>query len=58
MQGLLQVFLSNFVNTLAEGIHKIKWKNGQDDKKCVTCGTTYKVYGCFLEYKNFRDNLI
>ena len=29
--------LSNFVNNLAEGIHKVKWKYGHDDKKCKTC---------------------
>ena len=26
--------LSNIVNTLAEGIYKIKFKYGYDDKKC------------------------
>ena len=36
--------LSNLVNNLAEGIHKIKCKYGQDDKKCETCGIKKK--GC------------
>ena len=29
--------LSNLVNNLSEGIHKIKCKYGHDDKKCQTC---------------------
>ena len=29
--------LSNFVNNLAKGINKIKWKYGHDDKQCDTC---------------------
>ena len=36
--------LSNLVNNLFEGIHKIKCKLGNNDKKC------------FLEYKNFKDH--
>ena len=34
--------LSNFVDNVTEGIHKIK----------------YKDYDCFLEYENVKDNLI
>ena len=34
--------LSNFLDYLAEGIHKIKWKD----------------YGCFLEYESVNDNSI
>ena len=29
--------LSNLVNNLSEGVHKIKCKYGHDDKKCETC---------------------
>ena len=29
--------LSNFVNNLSEGIHKIKCKYGHNDKKCEIC---------------------
>ena len=29
--------LSILVNNLYEGIHRIKYKYGQDDKKCETC---------------------
>ena len=29
--------LSNPVNNLSEGIHKIECKYGHDDKKCETC---------------------
>ena len=30
--------LSNIVDNLSERIHRIKFKYGQDDKKCETCG--------------------
>ena len=30
--------LSNLVNDLSEGIHKIKYKFGPEDKKCQICG--------------------
>ena len=39
-------------------IHRIKCKYGHDDKKCETCGIKYKCCDCFLEYMNFKDNLI
>ena len=41
--------LSNLVNNLSEGIHKIKCKYRQDDKKCETSGISHKVCNCFLE---------
>ena len=47
--------LSNLVNNLSEGVHKINSKFGHDDKKCEICGITYK---CFLEYINFKDDVI
>ena len=50
--------LSNLVNNLSEGIHRIKSKCGHNDKKCETCGITYKVCDCFLEYTNFKDDLL
>ena len=50
--------LSNFVSNLSEGIHKIKCKHGHDDEKCETCRIKCKWYDCFLEYANFKDNLI
>ena len=50
--------LSNLVNNLSEGIHRIKCKYGHDDKKCETCGIKYKHCDCFLEYTNFKDDLI
>ena len=50
--------LSNLVNNLSGGIHRIKCKFGQDDKKCETCGIKYKSYDCFLEHTNFKDDLI
>ena len=47
--------LSNLVNNLAEGIHKIKCKYGHDDKKCETSRIQYKGCDCFLEYENFKE---
>ena len=49
--------LSNLVNNLSEGIHKIKWKYEHDDKKCESYGIKYKYCDCFLEYTNFKDDL-
>ena len=50
--------LSKLVNNLSEGIHRIKCKYGNDDRKCETCGIKYKYCDCFFEYMNFKDNLI
>ena len=50
--------LSNIVNNLSEGIHKVKSKYGQNDKKQETCGIKHKYWGCFLEYTNLKDDLI
>ena len=48
--------LSNLVNNLCEGIHKIKCKFGHDDKKFETCGIKLKYCNYFLEYINFKDD--
>ena len=45
--------LSNLVINFSERVHKIKCEYRHDDKKCETCGISYKVCDCFLEYKNF-----
>ena len=50
--------LSNLINDLSEGVHRIKYKFGHDDKKCEACGIQYKYSHCFLEYINFKDDLI
>ena len=50
--------LLNLFNNLAEEIHRIKCKFGHDDKKWETCGIEYKCCNCFLEYTNFKDDLI
>ena len=50
--------LSNLVKNLSKGIHRIKYKYGHDDKKCETYGIKYKYCDCFLEYTNFKDDLI
>ena len=50
--------LSNLVNNLPEGIHKIKCKYRHDDKKCQIRRIKYKYCDCFFEYTNFRYDLI
>ena len=50
--------LSNVVNNLSEGIHKTKCKYSDDTKKCKTCGIKYKYCDCFLEYTNFKEDLV
>ena len=47
--------LSNLANHLSEGIHRIKCKYGHNDKKC---DIMIKYCDCFLEYANFKANLI
>ena len=48
----------NLLNNLFERLHRIKCKFKHDDKKCETCRIKYKYYDCFLEYTNFKDDLI
>ena len=50
--------LSNLLNNLSEGIDKIKCKYGHNYKKCEACGITYEVCDCFLEYTNFKHDLL
>ena len=50
--------LTNLVNNLSEGIHRIKCKFGHDDEKCETCGIKYKYCDCFLKYTKFKDDLM
>ena len=50
--------LSDLVNNLPEGIHRIKCKHRNDDKKRETCGIKYKYCDCFLEHISFIDDLI
>ena len=50
--------LSNLVHKLSEGIHRIKYKYGHDDKKSEICGIKYNYCNCSLEYTNFKDTLI
>ena len=46
--------LSNLVNNLSEGTHRVKFKYKHDDKKCETCGIKYKYCDRFLEYTNLK----
>ena len=50
--------LSNIVDNFSEWIHKIKCKYEHNDKKCENCRIKYKYCDCFLEYTNFKDDLI
>ena len=50
--------LSNLVNNLSEGIHKIKCKYEHNNKKCETFTIKYKYCDCFLEHTSFKDDLI
>ena len=43
--------LSNIANNFSEEIHRNKSKFRHNDKKCKYCDY-------FLEYKNFKDDLI
>ena len=48
--------LSNLVNNLSEGIHRIKCKYEHDDKKCETCVIKYKHCDYLIEYINFKSD--
>ena len=48
----------NLVNNLSEGIHKTKCKFVHEDKKCETRRSKYNYLDCFVEYTNFKDDLI
>ena len=50
--------LSSLVNNLTEDLQWVKCKSEHDDKKCETCGIKYKYCNWFLEYKNFKGDLI
>ena len=54
----MATLLTNLVNNLSEGRHRIKSKLGHDDKKCETHRIKFKHCYCFLEYTNFKDDLI
>ena len=41
-----------------EEIHKIICKYGHSNKKCETCRIKCKYCDYFLEYKNFKDDLM
>ena len=44
---------SDLVNSLSEGIDKVKCKFGHNNKKCETYGIRYIACDCFIEYANF-----
>ena len=46
--------LLNLANNPSVGVHRIEYKLEHSDKKCESCGITYEVCNCFLEYTNFK----
>ena len=46
--------LSNLVNNLAEGVHKIKCKYGHDNKKCETRGVNTNIVNAALNTKMLK----
>ena len=46
--------LLNIVNNLSERIHRIKFKYGQDDKKCETCGIFISIATVFLNIQTLK----
>ena len=54
----MAISILNLVNNLYQEIHVIRCKSGRNDKKCETCGIKYMYCDFFLQYTNFKDNLI
>ena len=50
--------LSNSVNNVATGIHKIIFKYANDNKKYETYRTKYNSSECCLQQTNVKDALI
>ena len=50
--------LSNLVDNLSEGIHKIKCKYGHNDKKCETCRIKYMSIATVFLNTHFKYDLI
>ena len=58
-QGLWQACYQMLsITNLSKEFQKIKCKYGHDDKRCETCRIKYKCCKSFLEYINFKDDLI
>ena len=55
---LIASSLSNLVSNISEGIHKTKCEYGHNDIKCETYRIKYNYWDCFLEYTNFKHDLI
>ena len=55
-QDLWQVH--DLVNNFSEGIHRIKCRFRHDHRKCEACAIKCNYCDCFLEYINFKNNLI
>ena len=50
--------LLNLVKNLSERVHRIKCKFVRKDKKCEIREFIFKYCNCFLEYMNFKYDLI
>ena len=52
-------FMANSLSILSIiFLQEFNCKLEHEDKKCETCGIKYKYCNFFLEYKNFKDDLI
>lgn len=54
----MATLLSNLVNHIDGGIHKIKFKDGHCNKKCELCGIKYKDLEHFFEYTKVKYDLM
>ena len=46
--------LSNLVNNLPEGLHRIRCTLGDEGKKCENCGIKYKYCHCFFNIQTLK----
>ena len=53
-----QILCNLIKSNLSVEIHRSKWKFGHNDKKYEICGIKCKNTDWFLEYENFKNDLI
>ena len=54
----MATLLSNLVNNIDGGIHKIKFIDGHCNKKCELCGIKCKDLEHFFEYTKVKYHLM
>ena len=55
---LMTSSLSNLVNNISAGSHKIECKHGNYNNKCETWGIKYKYCNCFLNIQTLKMILL